>query len=59
VGVQAPDPPELTLWTISMYGGLVLSDDRRKIDGQMQPCSMWWVITGPNELNESFNRLRR
>ena len=59
VGVQAADPPELTLWTISMYGGLVLSDDRRKIDGQMQPCSMWWVITGPNELNEGFNRLKR
>jgi len=59
VGVQASEPPELTLWTISMYGGLILSDDRRKIDGQMQPCSMWWVITGPPELNEGFERLKR
>lgn len=59
VGVQAPDPPELTVWTISMYGGLVLSDDRRKADGQMESCSMWWVITGPPELNEGFERLKK
>jgi hypothetical protein len=58
VGLQAADPPELTVWTISMYGGLVLSDDRRKSDGQSESCSMWWVFTGPPELNETFSRLK-
>jgi hypothetical protein len=58
VGVQAPDPPELTVWTIWMYGGLVLSDDRPKTDGQHESCSMWWVITGPPELNDTISRLK-
>lgn len=55
-GVQAPEPPELTVWTISMYGGLVLSDNRRKSDGPMEACSMWWVITGPPELSDTVAR---
>ena len=58
VGVQATDPPELTVWTISMYGGLVLSDNRRKSDGPVESCSMWWVITGPPELEDSISRLK-
>ena len=58
VGVQAEDPPQLTVWTVGMYGGLVLSDDRHKRDGEMQSCSMWWVITGPPELNETLSRLK-
>ncbi len=58
VGVQAEEPPQLTIWTIRMYGGLVLSDDRHKQYGEMQPCSMWWVVTGPPELHESISRLK-
>ncbi|MGI8989197.1 MAG: HNH endonuclease [Bryobacteraceae bacterium] len=58
MGVQAPDPPELTVWTISMYGGLVLSDDRHKSDEPIESCSMWWVITGPPELSDSIVRLK-
>ena len=58
VGVQAEEPPQLTMWTIRMYGGLVLSDDRQKQNGEMQSCSMWWVITGPAELRESVSRLK-
>ena len=58
VGVQAPDPPELTVWTIWMYGGLVLSDDRRKSEGDMESCSMWWVITGPPEIEDMTERLK-
>lgn len=58
VGVQAPDPPQLTVWTISMYGGVVLSNDRRKADGEQQSCSIWWVITGPRELNDTISRLK-
>jgi len=56
VGLQAPDPPELTVWTISMYGGLILSDKRRR--RAMESCSMWWVITGPQELGETMERLK-
>jgi hypothetical protein len=58
VGIQATDPPRLTVWTISMYGGLVLSDDRKKADGEAISCTTWWVITGPRELADSFARLR-
>jgi hypothetical protein len=58
VGIQAADPPQLTVWQISMYGGLVLSDDRRKADGESVSCTTWWVITGPRELAESFARFR-
>jgi hypothetical protein len=58
VGVQAEDPPRLTVWTVRMYGGLVLSDDRHKRDGEMQSCGTWWVITGPPELNETLSRLK-
>ena len=59
VGVQAIDPPKLTVWTIWMYGGLVLSDDRHKKDGEMEACSMWWVITGPPKMNAGFERLKK
>jgi hypothetical protein len=58
VGIRAADPPQLTLWQISMYGGLVLSDDRKKADGESVSCTTWWVITGPPELAASFARLR-
>jgi hypothetical protein len=58
VGIQAADPPQLTIWTISMYGGLVISDDRKKADGESISCTTWWVITGPPELAASFARLR-
>src|SRR5215469_432341 len=59
VGLQAADPPQLTVWTIRMYGGLVLSDDRVKTDGQMESCSMWWVITGPPTLTNRNSRMKR
>jgi hypothetical protein len=58
VGVQAADPPEPTVWTIWMYGGLVLSDDRSKSEGDMESCSMWWVITGPPEIEAMTERLK-
>jgi hypothetical protein len=56
VGMQAADPPQLMVWTISMYGGLVVSDDRKTVDGETVSCSTWWVITGPRELAVSFPR---
>lgn len=58
VGVQAEEPPQLTMWTVRMYGGLVLSDDRQRQNDEMQSCSMWWIITGPPELHESVSRLK-
>ena len=57
VGVQAT-PPELTVWSVFMYGGIAISDDRRKSDGAVESCTMWWVITGPPELHESVARLK-
>jgi hypothetical protein len=58
VGVQAPDPAELTVWKISMYGGLVLSDNRQKSDSPVESCSVWWVVTGPPELHETIAHLK-
>jgi len=58
VGIQAADPPQLAVWTISMYGGLVLSDDRKRANVEAVSCTTWWVITGPRELAESFGRSR-
>jgi hypothetical protein len=58
VGVRVTDPPELTVWTISMYGGLVLSDDRRRSNGPVESCSVWWVMTGPPELEDRVSRLK-
>jgi len=46
-GIQATDPLQLTIWQIAMYGGLVLSDDRKRPDGESIACTAWWVITGP------------
>jgi hypothetical protein len=43
---------------VQAEGGLVLSDDRRKQNGEMQSCSMWWIIKGPPEPRESVSRLK-
>jgi len=56
--VEWGQPPQLTVWQIAMYGGLVLSEDRKKADGESISCITWWVITGPPELAASFARLR-
>ena len=55
-GVQAAEPPQLTLWTMSLYGGIVLSDDGSRSTGESISCTTWWVITGPKELAETFAR---
>ena len=57
IGMQAADPPQLTIWTVSMYGGFLISDDRSKGGGPAVGCSMWWVITGPPEVSAMFSRL--
>lgn len=58
-GLQAADPPQLTIWTIRMYGGLVVSDTGTAgTDGEVPSCSVWWVITGPQELSERIARMR-
>jgi hypothetical protein len=57
-GLQAPDPPELTVWMISMYGGVVLSDDRQRAGGDVESCTVWWIFTGPSELKQASSLLR-
>ena len=57
-GLQAPDPPELTVWTISMYGGVVLSDDRQRAESAVEPCTVWWIFTGPPDLSPTSSLLR-
>jgi hypothetical protein len=57
-GLQALDPPQLTVWTIPMYGGVVLSDDRQRQREDASSCTMWWIFTGPSELSQTSSMLR-
>jgi hypothetical protein len=57
-GLQAPDPPQLTVWTILMYGGVVLSDDRQRQGEDASSCTMWWIFTVPPELSQTSSMLR-
>ena len=57
-GLQAPDPPELTVWTISMYGGVVLSNDLQRTGRDVESCTVWWIFTGPPELSQTSSLLR-
>jgi len=49
-GLQAPDPPQLTLWVMTMYGGLVLSGEQTQSDKPEEVVTRWWIITGPPEV---------
>jgi len=59
VGIQAAKPPELTVWSIRMYGGIVLSGSCRNDDGSVEPSTMWWAITGPPEMRGMLERFRQ
>jgi hypothetical protein len=48
-GIQDTNEPERMVWSISMYGELVLSGDRKN-DGEADTVTRWWVLTGPPEL---------
>lgn len=56
-GLQAPDPLQLTVWTVLMYGGVVLSDDK-KSNGDQEACTLWWIFSGPPELSRTTSFLR-
>jgi hypothetical protein len=58
-GIQVTNPPQLTVWGISMFGGLVLSGSERRFDGSAEPSTMWWVITGPPEMRDLFTRFKQ
>jgi hypothetical protein len=50
-GIQSCDSPELTIWVISMYGGILLSDSRGKPGtAPIETSSKWLVMTGQEEL---------
>ena len=55
-GGQAPDVQQLTVWIVSMYGGMVFSD--KKTHGREDTSTVWWMIAGPPELNETFAALK-
>jgi hypothetical protein len=56
--VQATDPAELTVWCVSMYGGVVLSSEARQPGSDAPSLCRWWVITGPREVGELIERLK-
>jgi hypothetical protein len=58
-GVQAADPAELTVWGISIYGGVAVSNGRSRRDGgPIQSSSRWWVITAPPEVAAKIQGLQ-
>jgi hypothetical protein len=57
-GVQAADPAELTVWGISMYGGVAISSGKSRDGGPIQSSSRWWVVTAPPEVATSIERLK-
>jgi len=57
-GVQAADPAELTVWGISMYGGVAISGGKSRDGGLIQSSSRWWVITAPPEVAALIDRLK-
>ena len=57
-GVQAADPAELTVWGISMYGGIAVSGGRSRDGGPVQASSRWWVITAPPEVAAQIESLK-
>jgi len=49
-GAQSPDTPEVTIWVVSMYGGMVFSDGQAREKGD---SSTWlWMITGVPGLDD-------
>jgi hypothetical protein len=59
-GVQGMNPPELTVWRISMYGGIGLADSNvdRKIDAPASIATQWGAITGPKSQAQLWRKLR-
>jgi hypothetical protein len=47
-----------TVWMISMYGGVVLSEDHQNAGRDAKSGTVWWVFTGPPELGQTFASLR-
>jgi hypothetical protein len=54
-GVQLADPPESTVWGISMYGGVMLPIGEISTGADVQTSSRWWVINGPPQLAEMID----
>jgi hypothetical protein len=55
-GARAPDDPKLTIWIVSMYGGLILSDAEHQ--GREDTSTIMWLVTGPPELRQTFAPLK-
>jgi hypothetical protein len=56
-GVQAANPPELTVCCLTMYGGVLLADENRTGASAETSC-LWWVITGPPEVAAMIDGLK-
>jgi hypothetical protein len=57
-GLQSPVTPELTVWGITIYGGVALSGGPSKEGGPIQTSSRWIAITGPAEITATIDQLR-
>jgi hypothetical protein len=54
-GVQATDPTALTVWGVTMYGGVLLSGEQRMTALDNQTFCRWWIISGPSEIAGMLN----
>ena len=56
MGIQAIDPPELTIWGITMYGGVILYGEQRQSSLSTSTVSRWWIVTGPQSVADTIDR---
>jgi hypothetical protein len=57
-GVQAAVPPELTIWRLSFYGGLLLSGGENKSAIPADTSAQWVAITGPASAKGLLDNLK-
>jgi len=58
-GVRTADPPELTVWGISMFGGAAIAYDKSRDGGPIEVSSRWWVVTAPPQVGAMLARGNR
>ncbi len=58
-GARAMQPPQLTIWAVQMFGGVVLADSREPFSGVRKSSTVWWILTCAQSLADDIPELWR